>query len=222
MRMPTRWLMSLAALLVLGLVLLVAVGHGIAADKEEKISPEQKAAREQALASVQQIADMLGDDKKAEDVQKKAKELAEKMLKLDYGVQAVEPVMAPLKLRSKGGMGIGAKAGVYDPDGIEAKIMGLAKKKLTTSEMKNQADDIAKLAKITAAIAEVAELHKPEKKVGDKKPEDWAKWSKDMRDSALELANQTKATKPDADAIKKTAMKLNSTCTDCHDKFRPK
>jgi hypothetical protein len=220
--MPTRWLASLAALWVLGLALLDVVGPGIAADKDEKVSPEQKAAREQALASVQQIADMLGDDKKAEDIQKKAKELADSMIKLDFGVQAVEPIMAPLKLRSKGGMGIGAKAGVYDPDGIEAKIIGLAKKKLTAGEIKNQADDIAKLAKITAAVAEVSALHKPEKKVADKKPEDWAKWSKDMRESALALADQVKAAKPDPDAIKKTATKLNGTCTDCHDKFRPK
>jgi cytochrome c556 len=222
MRMPTRWLLSLAALWILGFGLLVAVGPGAAADKDEKVSPEQKAAREQARQTVEQLADMVGDDKKAEDVQKKAKELAEKMMKADFGVQAVEPIMAPLKLRTKGGMGIGAKPGVYDPDGIEAKIIGLAKKKLTAAELKNQADDIAKLAKITAAVAEVSELHKPEKKVGDKRPEDWAKWSKEMRDSALELANQTKAIKPDPDAIKKTATKLNGTCTDCHDKFRPK
>jgi hypothetical protein len=221
MRLPTRWLAPLA-ISMLGLGVLVAVNPGVAADKDEKISPEQKAAREQALESVQQIADMLGDDKKAEDIQKKAKELSEKMMKADFGVQAVEPIMAPLKLRSKGGMGIGAKAGVYDPDGIEAKIIGLAKKKLTTTELTKQADDIAKLAKITAAVAEVSELHKPEKKVGDKKPEDWAKWSKEMRDSAIELANQAKAPKPDADTIKKTATKLNGTCTDCHDKFRPK
>jgi cytochrome c556 len=221
MRLPTRWLAFLA-ISAFGLGLLAAVRPGVAADKDEKVSPEQKAAREQALASVQQIADMIGDDKKAEDIQKKAKELADNMLKADFGVQAVEPIMAPLKLRSKGGMGIGVKAGVYDPDGIEAKIIGLAKKKLTAAELKNQADDIAKLAKITAAVAEVSSLHKPEKKVADKKPEDWAKWSKDMRESALELANQAKATKPDPDAIKKTATKLNGTCTDCHDKFRPK
>jgi hypothetical protein len=222
MRLPTRRLVALAAMWVFGLGLLTAVRPGIAADKEEKVSPEQKAARDQALETVQQIADMIGDNKKSEDVQKMAKELADKMMKADFGVQAVEPVMRPLMLRSKGGMGIGAKAGVYDPDGIEAKIIGLAKKKLTANEMKTQLDDIAKLAKITAAIAEIAELQKPEKKVGDKKPEDWAKWSKDMRDSALELAGQTKAPKPDADAIKKTATKLNGTCTDCHDKFRPK
>jgi len=222
MCLPTRWLVFFGASGCLGLSLLVVVGPGLAADKEEKVTPEQKAAREQALASVQQIADMLGDDKKADDIQKKAKALADSMMKADFGVQAVEPIMAPLKLRSKGGMGIGAKAGVYDPDGIEAKIIGLAKKKLTAGELKNQADDIAKLAKITAAVAEVSALHKPEKKVADKKPEDWAKWSKDMRDTALELANQAKAAKPDADAIKKTATKLNGTCTDCHDKFRPK
>jgi cytochrome c556 len=222
MVMPTRWVAVLAATCVFGLGLLVAIGPGSAADKDEKVTPEQKAAREEARATVEQIADMIGDDKKAEDVQKRAKELAKKMMEADFGVQAVEPVMVPLKLRSKGGMGVGAKAGAYDPDGIEAKIMGLAKKKLTAAELKNQADDIAKAAKVTAAIAEVAELHKPEKKVGDKRPEDWAKWSKEMRDSALELADLAKAKKPDPDAIKKTSMKLNSTCTDCHDKFRPK
>ena len=63
MHMPTRWLASFAALWVLGLGFLVSVSPGIAADKDEKVSPEQKAAREKASAAVQQIADMMGDDK---------------------------------------------------------------------------------------------------------------------------------------------------------------
>ena len=91
MRMPTRcWLVILAATLVFGLGLLVAVGPGVAADKDEKVTPEQKAAREEARATVEQIADMIGDEKKAEDIQKKAKELAERMMKADFGVQSVE------------------------------------------------------------------------------------------------------------------------------------
>src|SRR6266478_6152637 len=119
MQLPTRWVAVLAATCVFGLGLLVVIGPGSAADKDEKVTPEQKAAREEARASVEQIADMMGDDKKAEEVQKRAKELAKKMMEADFGVQAVEPVMTPLKLRGKGGMGVGAKAGAYDPDGIE-------------------------------------------------------------------------------------------------------
>jgi cytochrome c556 len=221
MRMPTRWLAALAATLVLGIGLLVAVDTGAAADKDKE-TPEEKAARKDAQEAVVQLADMMGDAKKADDVKKMAKELAERMIKADIGEDAVKPVMSPLRLRDKGGLGVGSKAGVYDPDGIEAKIMALAKKKLTAAELKKQTDDIAQLAGVTAAIAEVAELHAPPKKVGPKDPKDWKKWSNEMRDDALELAKAVKKAKPDPDEVKKVATKLNGTCTDCHDKFRPK
>ena len=96
MRLPTRWLAFLA-ISAFGLGLLAAVRPGVAADKDEKVTPEQKAAREQALTSVQQIADMLGDEKKAEDIQKKSKELAEKMMKADFAAGVVDKVAKRLE-----------------------------------------------------------------------------------------------------------------------------
>jgi cytochrome c556 len=219
--MPARWLAALAAMFVLGIGLLVVVDTGAAADKDKE-TPEEKAARKDAQDAVVQLADMMGDAKKGDDVKKMAKELAERMIKADIGEDAVKPVMSPLRLRDKGGLGVGPKAGVYDPDGIEAKILALAKKKLTAAEAKKQADDIARLASVTAAIGEVAELHVPPKKVGAKDPKDWKKWSNEMRDDALDLAKTVQAAKPDPDKIKAAATKLNGTCTDCHDKFRPK
>jgi len=220
MRMPIRWLAALIATIVLGIGLLVAV-NAAAADKDKE-TPEEKAARKDAQEAVVQLADMMGDAKRGDDVKKMAKELSERMIKADIGEDAVKPVMSPLRLRDKGGLGVGPRAGAYDPDGIEAKIMALAKKKLPAAELKKQADDIARLASITAAIAEVADLHAPPKKVGPKDPKDWKKWSNEMRDDALDLANAVKKAKPDPDEVKKVATKLNGTCTDCHDKFRPK
>jgi cytochrome c556 len=129
--------------------------------------------------------------------------------------------MSGMKLRDKGGLGVG-KPGAYSPDGIEAKIMALAKKKLTAADVAAQANDIAQLAKITAAIGEVAEQHAPTKKVAGKNPKDWKKWSNEMRDDALDLAKIVQGAKPDPGKIKEAATKLNGTCTDCHDKFRPK
>src|SRR5712691_1687484 len=102
MRMPTRWLAALAATLVLGIGLLVAVPNGAAADKDKETA-EEKAARKDAQDAVVQLADMMGDAKKAEEVKKMAKELAERMIKADIGEDAVKPVMSPLRLRDKGG-----------------------------------------------------------------------------------------------------------------------
>jgi cytochrome c556 len=219
--MPTRWLVALAATLVLGIGLLVAVDNGAAADKDKE-TPEEKAARKEAQDAVAQLADMIGDPKKADDIKKMAADLAEKMKKEDIGIQAVGPVMSGLKLRDKGGLGVGAKPGVYSPDGIEAQIMALAKKKLTAADVKSKAHDIAQLAKITAAIGEVADLHAPTMKKAGKDPKDWKKWSTEMRDDALHLAEIANGANPDPGKIKEAATKLNGTCTDCHEKFRPK
>jgi cytochrome c556 len=211
---------AFAATLVSGIGLVVAVDSGAAADKDKE-TPEEKAARKEAQEAVIQLADMIGDPKKADDIKKMATDLAEKMKKEDIGIAAVGPVMSGMKLRDKGGLGVG-KSGAYSPDGIEAKIMALAKKKLTAAEATAQANDIAQLAKITAAIGEVADLHAPTMKKAGKDPKDWKKWSNEMRDDALDLAKIVQGAKPDPGKIKDAATKLNGTCTDCHDKFRPK
>ncbi len=126
--------------------------------------------------------------------------------------------MSLLKLRSKGGIGFGLKPPISPTtDGIEARVMGLAKRAPSASEMPKQADDIARAGYVLAAISEITDAHTP-KKSGGKDPKDWAQWNKDMRDSALQLVAAAQA--KDAKAIKAAATKLNASCNDCHGTFR--
>lgn len=132
----------------------------------------------------------------------------------------LDAVMVLLKLRSKEGLGVGPKAGEYpaNQDGIEAKIIGLAKKALTDAEVKKQAADIAQAAYITAAIGYATDGHKPAKKIGDKDPKEWEEFTQAMKKEAMNLAAAAK--KGDPMAIKNAAAKLNSSCNNCHGIFR--
>ena len=97
--------------------------------------------------------------------------------------------------------------------------MGLAKKPLTDALLKKQADDIARAARITQAVAEVTLEKSPvKKKMGDKDPADWKKWTEDMKNSAKDLANAAK--KGDAKGVKDASSKLNASCNNCHGVFR--
>jgi hypothetical protein len=129
-------------------------------------------------------------------------------------------IMNLLRLRSKGGLGFGLKPppGAATTDGVEARVMGLAKRPLPPADLKKQADDIVRSAYILVAVSEVTDAHTPKKKVGDKDPKDWTAAMTVMRESALQLADA--ARKNDPAAVKAAASKLNGSCNDCHGTFR--
>jgi cytochrome c' len=136
---------------------------------------------------------------------------------LEEKVEVID-VMNLLRLRSKGGLGFGLKPTPGPTDGIEAKVMALAKRALPAAAMAKEADDIERMAYLMAAISDVSEAHTPKKKTGDKDPKDWATWTQDMREGSLELAEAAKA--KNAAAVKTAASKLNSSCNSCHGVFR--
>ena len=164
------------------------------------LSADEKSARE----GIDKLAKSLAD-KKADQVDALKKE-------------NLDDVMNLFKLRKSGGFGVGNTPGAITPDGIELKIINLAKKTVA-GDLKTQGDAIAEAAYRTAAIAEFA-LHKCpiEKKKGEKDPKDWEKWSKGMKDAALELATAAKA--KDAKKVEDAAKKLNNNCQQCHGVFR--
>jgi Cytochrome C' len=206
MRMYVRVLASTGAVLALGVCLLGVTRIGTAADDDEA-TKKAKAAAE----SVLKMADAL--EKADADAVKKEKATLDKMELL--------PIMTGFKKRDAepvGGIGFG-KPKQYDPDGIEAQIMGLAKKELPDGTLKKQADDIKKAAYISQAIAEASMSKCPvPKKMGDKDPKDWNKWMQDMKDASKALADAAKA--GNAKDIKNAAGKLNASCNNCHGIFR--
>lgn len=183
---------ALALTLAMGLI---AVSPSQAEDKDAKATVEK-------IAGLIAKKDDAGAAKEAQSVGKKA---------------SLDDVMGLFRLRAKGGLGVG-KAGSVTPDGIEAKLIGLGRKPLAQAQLDKEADDLAKAAIATAAIAELALQHAPDKDMGMKKKKDWVDWSKEMRDSAVALADAAKAKKPDA--VKTAAAKLNSSCNNCHGVFR--
>lgn len=186
--------------LVLATLLVAAVGNGNAADDEKQ---------------AKEIREVLG--KLAEAVEKNdaaaIKTQGDALKKFD-----LLPVMKQLKLRANGGIGIG-KEGTITPDGIEAKLIGVARKGLTAGELDKQGADVAKAAYIMAAIAEFSKDKSPvKKKMGDKDPAVWAKLSVDMAKQAKELGDAAKA--KDGAKLKTAAANLNSSCNTCHGIFR--
>jgi hypothetical protein len=217
MRKPNRWLAVWAVVWVAGLCVLVGVRPGSAADKKDtKDSPMAAEARETVVKMAGSV-----DKKDMDEMKKQATTLAKKLAEADEGYQGLEPVMNLLKLRKMGGLGVGPKEGVYDPDGIEAKVIALAKLKLKPADITKQADDIAQLAQVLTVVAQIADERKPTKKMGDKDPKDWQKWTNEMRDSSIDLAAAIKKANPDPKEINDISKKLNASCSDCHAKFKP-
>jgi cytochrome c556 len=192
-----RVLLAGAALLALGICILVA-GSGNAADENEKA----------ARAALRKVADLIdkGDLGAAKAA---AKDIAKKY--------ELEEVMHAFQLRTKKGEGLGEKPGAITPDGIEAKLINLAKKALPAKQLEKEADALARAAYISAAIAEVANFKVPEKDA-KKNPKDWIAWTKDMTDAAQDLAKAAKAKDPKG--VKEAANKLNTSCNNCHGVFR--
>jgi Cytochrome C' len=131
---------------------------------------------------------------------------------------ALEKKDKDAKEQAKKGLGVGLKAGVVMPDGIEKKIEVLADKPLAAKALGDESESLQQMGYAMAAIAEVSLAKPPEKDVGKKKVKDWVKWSEDLRDASLQLAEAAK--KKDAAALQKATDKANTACNRCHDVFR--
>jgi hypothetical protein len=189
--------LAASAALAAGMWLVTAAGSGRAAADDA----ETKQAREATLKVAELIAKKNYDAAKTE-----AKAVAKK-------VDDIEKVMQTLKLRSQGGVGFGPKPGAFTPDGIEAKLINM-RRALSDKDLNAQADSWMHAADLMAAVAEVAIAKGAPKLGGKRKAEDWATWSKDMRDAALGLRGAVEKKNP-AD-VKDWVVKLNTSCNNCH------
>jgi hypothetical protein len=194
-----------ATLWVLVASLFVALsGDGSSQDKKPG---NEKKQNKQARQAVLRMADLV-ERKDFVALKQQADAVAK-------SIQGLDDVMNLLKLRSRGGLGIGAP-GAVAPDGMEAKVVNMAKRPLTSPQLAKESKDLVRLAYVNAAIAQISEARSDVD--GKMDPKAWQKWSIDMRQSALELADAAQAMNPAG--VKAAAKKLNTSCTDCHDKFR--
>jgi hypothetical protein len=154
----------------------------------------------------------------AQALEKKDMEGAKTQAKALAGKSEVEDVMHMFSLRRAKGHGVGPKPGAINPDGIEAKLIDLAKKAKPAAQITTEADALVEMGYIAAAIGEFAKAKPPEKDEGKKKKKDWLMWSGEMQEAALAFADAAKTKNPEN--IKKAATKLYASCNTCHAVFK--
>jgi hypothetical protein len=192
MRIPTRvWAIG-AAVFALGVITL----GGLAAEKKE------------SAKDVLELANMIEKDDEAA-AQKKAKAI-------DKDFDELDKVMRVFKIRGpKGkGLGIGPNRNKIKPDGIELKLLDLARKPLSPAKLQTEGPALEQTGYRIAAVAMVAQLKAPT----HPKKADWLGWAADLKKSGLELAKAAK--EKDAEGIKGAATKANASCASCHEIFR--
>ena len=160
-------------------------------------------------AEVNKIADML-EKKDTAGAEKAAQALAKK-------VEDIVEVMDLFKPRSKGGIGVGAKAGAVVPDGIEQFLLKIGRDTPTAKEMKDTAA-LTRMAYVSGAIAEVAHAKVPDKDLGKKTRKAWMGYSKEFRESWSDMVTAAKG--KSAAQVKTAAVKMNNSCANCHGVFK--
>lgn len=189
--------MSFTALFA-GLGLLLGASPAAADDDKEMLQKAQK--------DILELVKDLGDGK---DVSAKAKELKKKYEELNTIMYAYKP-------RGKGGIGFGTP---NKNDSIEKKLQDMdAGRGIAAAALKKDKEELVKLARINIAIAEITSHYAPAKAVKGKGAKEWAKYTKEQKEAAVELS---KAVEEGSMAkVKTAAKKLNAACDACHGDFR--
>jgi hypothetical protein len=189
---------ALVAALLASFALLLLINSGRGADEEKEL-------RE-------------GLVKLAAAIEKKDDEAAKKLVSDLAKKFDMEAIMFMHAERSKGGVGVGSKPDEAKPDGIEKKVVALAKKPLPPDQLSSEADALAQMGYRMAALADLTLARAPQKDEAAKKRKDWLDWAAGYRAASLSLVEAAQAKKPDL--VHQAAKKADATCTRCHDTFK--
>jgi len=186
-RMKKQLAMGSAGIVILALGGWVYLaGHGNAGEAKE------------LKEGVLKVADALKKGDKA-SAEKQASLVAKK-------VSDLEDLMGLFKKRDKGGIGVGAKAGVVVPDGIESKLNKMGRDSPSVTEMKKEGEALVDMGYVVAAMAMVTKS----KPVSKAKTKDWNTWCDDMVVAGGKLSAAAK-TQTSAD-LKTASSKINASC----------
>jgi len=188
------WLLPGVGLLTLGVCFLA-----VARARDDDADDEKAAAA--ASPDVRKLADAVGNPaalKKQADMMEKKYEL--------------KPIMWGFKPKDRGGLGVGST-----PAGIETKLITeLGKKPL--KNLPAQAADLLKMTQVIRGIAEVTPSYAGKFTKTPAEAKTWQGLADDMKKGSDELEAAIKANDPKA--VYKAANDLNTSCDDCHTKFR--
>ena len=193
------------------LTLLWAVGAGLLAVGLIAGNINGAATDDATNSAINGIADLLakGD---AAGAKKAAFELTKKK-EFD-----LEDVMYGFKPRNKKGIGVGLKAGVAAPDGIEQKIESLVRDGITPALIKKEGEALTRAGYVIGAVAVIANAAAPAKDDGKKLKKDWVQWAEGMAKASDEFSAAAK-TMSAAD-LKKAASNIKKSCDSCHAVFK--
>ncbi len=167
------------------------------------------------LAGVRGTALKVAEDAKNKNYQAAMQEVDNlKSLKGNGGGNAkfptdldVEDIMRPFALPSTGGLG------------IEKELLGLGRRPLGAQALSQRSRQLTSFGYRAAAIAELAKRNPSDtaqKNAANRKM--WDGWADDMAKAAVEFAEAARSKDPKQ--LKTAAVKLNNSCSQCHEKFR--
>ncbi len=134
------------------------------------------------------------------------------------GLMDLEEVKCLLRGRRSGGLGVGPATPAGNRDGIEVRIILLARKAPAQAELDAESAELARAAAVVDGMADLIDAYTPDKKVGDKDPKDWKAHTDEMRAGAAAL--ETAARAKDVKAVQAAAARLYASCIGCHEIFR--
>ncbi len=210
-RFARRWQ---SGILVLGVCLFATPGTRSADDDADDIKEAQK-----ATDKLKKLVDAVAKRGEAgTDAKENDKAIGALKKTLNDATDLKHVMWAAYKPRAKGGQGVGEKAGIVTPDGIEAKLIALTKRALPAGQLQKEGPDLIRMAQVAQAIGEVADLNPPPAGNPKKPPAKWQQFNKEQKDGAKDLIDAVNANKP-AD-VQTAATKLYGSCTQCHGVFR--
>jgi cytochrome c556 len=119
----------------------------------------------------------------------------------------VEDIMRPFALPNTGGLG------------IEKELLGLGRRPLGTAALNQKSQQLTLFGYRAAVIAELAKRNPSEtaqKNAANRKK--WDGWADDMSKAAVQFAEAARS--KNAQTLKTAAVKLNNSCSQCHEVFR--
>ncbi len=204
-----------------GAVLIAALTKSV---KDGVAAGELQATRDTALqlaGTLSKKGQLDAAKKLAADLPKGKADPAPSAVNWGSFLQAAD-LMDPYRTKDKGGDGMHADLqsnarlkGALN--GIEEKILALAKKAPTAAAMDKEAKELELLGYHTAVVGSLTYYYAPPKK-GKQDPQEWRKLAAQMRDNAVSLAAAAK--KKDAEGVFKASDNLSSSCSQCHTAFR--
>jgi hypothetical protein len=174
------------------------------------LAAQQERPHGDAVKAILKLADGL----EAADVPEQARKIVK-----DYDSCDISQVF---RARRYGGAGIGTAADLSgipknnSANSIEALVRVWAgKKPPTQADLEKHQADLLKTARVLQAMAELAPYRLPHPYMkNEKKVQEWARIAQDFKAQTRELREGIQ--EKDATRVRATMLRLNDTCTNCH------